>query len=251
MNALQLQKKFRPKHWLELIHQYDVNTIYLIPSKLLLLPKFMSEPNEQIRYIISGSQTMGRQEADKLLGAFPAAEITLYYGASELNYITYIKDKDMTEDRTVIGKPFAGVEITIRQEEIFINTPYHVEDISMPFSLKDRGYVDEQGLLHFLGRTDDICNVNGRKVSSVKVTNALTELPGIVEAAVLSKHVGDADVLVAFVAATASFSKQELVKLLRESLEDYELPKQFVFLKHLPRNESGKIDKLALQNWRE
>lgn len=249
--TLIVTEKFRPRHWLELIHQYDVNTIYLIPSKLLLLPKFMSEPNEQIRYIISGSQTMGRQEADKLLGAFPAAEITLYYGASELNYITYIKDKDMTEDRTVIGKPFAGVEITIRQEEIFINTPYHVEDISMPFSLKDRGYVDEQGLLHFLGRTDDICNVNGRKVSSVKVTNALTELPGIVEAAVLSKHVGDADVLVAFVAATASFSKQELVKLLRESLEDYELPKQFVFLKHLPRNESGKIDKLALQNWRE
>lgn len=249
--TLIVTEKFRPRHWLELIHQYDVNTIYLIPSKLLLLPKFMSEPNEQIRSIISGSQTMGRQEADKLLGAFPAAEITLYYGASELNYITYIKDKDMTEDRTVIGKPFAGVEITIRQEEIFINTPYHVEDISMPFSLKDRGYVDEQGLLHFLGRTDDICNVNGRKVSSVKVTNALTELPGIVEAAVLSKHVGDADVLVAFVAATASFSKQELVKLLRPSLEDYELPKQFVFLESLPRNESGKIDKLALQNWRE
>ena len=249
--TLIVTEKFRPRHWLELIHQYDVNTIYLIPSKLLLLPKFMSEPNEQIRYIISGSQTMGRQEADKLLGAFPTAEITLYYGASELNYITYIKDKDMTEDRTVIGKPFAGVEITIRQEEIFINTPYHVEDISMPFSLKDRGYVDEQGLLHFLGRTDDICNVNGRKVSSVKVTNALTELPGIVEAAVLSKHVGDADVLVAFVASTASFSKQELVKLLRPSLEDYELPKQFVFFKHLPRNESGKIDKLALQNWRE
>ena len=249
--TLIVTEKFRPRHWLELIHQYDVNTIYLIPSKLLLLPKFMSESNEQIRYVISGSQTMGRQEADKLLGAFPAAEITLYYGASELNYITYIKDKDMTEDRTVIGKPFAGVEITIQQEEIFINTPYHVEDISMPFSLKDRGYVDEQGLLHFLGRTDDICNVNGRKVSSVKVTNALTELPGIVEAAVLSKHVGDADVLVAFVASTASFSKQELVKLLRPSLEDYELPKQFVFLKHLPRNESGKIDKLALQNWRE
>lgn len=249
--TLIVTEKFRPRHWLELIRQYDVNTIYLIPSKLLLLPKFMSEPNEQIRYIISGSQTMGRQEADKLLGAFPTAEITLYYGASELNYITYIKDKDMTEDRTVIGKPFAGVEITIRQEEIFINTPYHVEDISMPFSLKDRGYVDEQGLLHFLGRTDDICNVNGRKVSSVKVTNALTELPGIVEAAVLVQHVGDADVLVAFVAATASFSKQELVKLLRPSLEDYELPKQFVFFKHLPRNESGKIDKLALQNWRE
>ena len=118
----------------------------------------------------------------------------------------------------------------------------------MPFSLKDRGYVDEQGWLHFLGRTDDISNVNGRKVSSVKVTTALTEIAGVVEAAVLAKHVGDADVLVAFVAAAVeyTYTKQELVRLLRVSLEDYELPKQFVFLKHLPRNESGKIDRLAL-----
>ena len=248
--TLIVTEKFRPRHWLQLMEQYAVNTIYLIPSKLMLLPKFMNVPNEQLRHIISGSQTMGRQEADKLLALFPKAEITLYYGASELNYITYIKDKDMTDDRTVIGQPFAGVGIIINNEEIFIDTPYHVENITLPFSLKDRGYVDERGWLHFLGRTDDICNVNGRKVSSVKVTTALTDIEGVVEAAVLSRHIADADVLVAFVASTTSFTKQELVRRLRERLEDYELPKQFIFLEQLPRNESGKIDKLALEKWK-
>ena len=248
--TLIVTEKFRPRHWLQLMEQYAVNTIYLIPSKLMLLPKFMSVPNEQLRHIISGSQTMGRQEADKLLAVFPKAEITLYYGASELNYITYIKDKDMTDDRTVIGQPFAGVGISINNEEIFIDTPYHVENITLPFSLKDRGYVDERGWLHFLGRTDDICNVNGRKVSSVKVTTALTDIEGVVEAAVLSRHIADADVLVAFVASTTSYTKQELVRRLRERLEDYELPRQFIFLEQLPRNESGKIDKLALEKWK-
>ena len=248
--TLIVTEKFRPRHWLQLMEQYAVNTIYLIPSKLMLLPKFMSVPNEQLRHIISGSQTMGRQEADKLLALFPKAEITLYYGASELNYITYIKDKDMTDDRTVIGQPFAGVGISINNEEIFIDTPYHVENITLPFSLKDRGYVDERGWLHFLGRTDDICNVNGRKVSSVKVTTALNDIEGVVEAAVLSRHIADADVLEAFVASTTSYTKQELVKRLRERLEDYELPKQFIFLEQLPRNESGKIDKLALEKWK-
>ena len=248
--TLIVTEKFRPRHWLQLMEQYAVNTIYLIPSKLMLLPKFMSVPNAQLRHIISGSQTMGRQEADKLLAVFPKAEITLYYGASELNYITYIKDKDMTDDRTVIGQPFAGVGISINNEEIFIDTPYHVENITLPFSLKDRGYVDERGWLHFLGRTDDICNVNGRKVSSVKVTTALTDIEGVVEAAVLSRHIADADVLVAFVASTTSYAKQELLRRLRERLEDYELPKQFIFLEQLPRNESGKIDKMALEKWK-
>lgn len=240
-------ERFRPRHWLQRMEAYRVNTLYLIPSKLLLLPKFMTQPNVRVRSIISGSQSMGRQEADRLLDVFPKTEITLYYGASELNYITYIKDKDMTDDRTVIGRPFAGVRINVRQEEIFIDTPYHVEGIALPFSLKDRGYVDAEDRLHFLGRTDDICSVNGRKVSTAKVAAALTELAQVEEAAVLSLHVDDADVLTAFVGAAREYSKQQLVKLLRARLEDYELPKQFIFLPSLPRNESGKIDKLALR----
>mgnify|MGYP004596233157 FL=1 len=245
--TLIVTQRFRPRHWLELMAEHGVNAIYLIPSKLLLLPKFMREPNTRVRSIISGSQSMGRVEADKLLEVFPQAEITLYYGASELNYITYIKDSEMTDDRTLIGRPFAGVQVSVVDEEIFIDTPYHVEAISLPFSLKDRGRLDAEGRLHFLGRTDDILSVNGRKVSAVKVSRALMDLPDVEEAAVLVVHVDDADVLTAFVGAVQEYSKQQLVKLLRASLEDYELPKQFIFLPELPHNESGKVDKAALK----
>ena len=245
--TLIVTQRFRPRHWLELMAEHGVNAIYLIPSKLLLLPKFMREPNTRVRSIISGSQSMGRVEADKLLEVFPEAEITLYYGASELNYITYIKDSEMTDDRTLIGRPFAGVQVSVVDEEIFIDTPYHVEAISLPFSLKDRGRLDAEGRLHFLGRTDDILSVNGRKVSAVKVSRALMDLPDVEEAAVLVVHVDDADVLTAFVGAGQEYSKQQLVKLLRADLEDYELPKQFIFLPELPHNESGKVDKAALK----
>ena len=245
--TLIVTQRFRPRHWLQLMEKYAVNTIYLIPSKLLLLPKFINDGIMRVRYIISGSQSMGAQEAKRLLQYFPQAEITLYYGASELNYITYIKSEDMTDDRTLIGRPFKGVKVSVKNEEIFIDTPYHVEGISLPFSLKDRGRLDEAGNLHFLGRTDDIVSVNGRKVSTIKVTEALTQLPDIEEAAVLSVHVDDADVLTAFLGAEREYSKQELVKLLRGVLEDYELPKQFIFVAQLPHNESGKVDKLALK----
>lgn len=245
--TLIVTQRFRPRHWLELMAEHGVNAIYLIPSKLLLLPKFMREQNTRVRSIISGSQSMGRVEADKLLEVFPEAEITLYYGASELNYITYIKDSEMTDDRTLIGRAFAGVQVSVVDEEIFIDTPYHVENITLPFSLKDRGRLDAEGRLHFLGRTDDILSVNGRKVSAVKVSRALMDLPQVEEAAVLVVHVDDADVLTAFVGAVQEYSKQQLVKLLRSGLEDYELPKQFIFLSELPHNESGKVDKAALK----
>ena len=241
-------EKFRPKHWQQLIKDHKVNGIYLIPSKLLLLAKFYQGPCEAIKFIISGSQSMGRQEADKLALAFPQADLTLYYGASELNYISYIKGESMTNDRTDIGLPFKGVQVAIANEELYITTPYHIEGITMPFSLKDRGSISQDGHLHFLGRTDDICSVNGRKISSLKVEQALGELPGVKEAAVLSIHKEDADYLVAYIAADKAYTKQELVQLLRQGfLEAYEIPHQFVFLTRLPRNESGKIDKLSLK----
>lgn len=245
--SLVATERFRPRYWQKRITECGVNCLYLIPSKLLLLPKVFTAAEPRVRSIVSGSQSMGREEADRLLKIFPKAELTLYYGASELNYITYIKNREMTADRTLIGRPFKGVGISIRGEEIFIDTPYHVEGASLPFSLKDRGCLDAEGRLHFLGRTDDICNINGRKISAVKVEQALTALADIEEAAVMGLHVQDADVLAACVGTGRHWSKPELLALLRVVLEEHELPKQFLFLPELPKNESGKLDKRRLR----
>ena len=241
-------EKFRPKNWLDLMTKYKVNTIYLIPTKLLLLPKFATLPNTQIKQIISGSQSMNKHDALKLKQIYPKTTITLYYGASELNYITYINDIDMTEDRTSVGKPFTDVKITIKNEEIFVNTPYHVEGISLPFSLKDKGYIDTNGSLHFLGRKDDICNINGLKISTSKIENALIKVFQTNELIVIPSHKNDSDTLKAFIAGEKQFTKQEVLKSLKPYLTDFEIPKQFIYLKTLPKNESGKIDKLKLQS---
>ncbi len=245
--TLVVTERFRPKHWLELLDRWQVNALYLIPSKLMLLPKLMRQPNFLVRTIVSGSQSVGRQEADRLLACFPRAELTLYYGASELNYITYIRGEEMTEDQTLVGRPFEGVRLSIKHEEIFIDTPYHVEGVSLPYSLKDRGRIDEQGRLHFLGRTDDICNVNGIKVSCKRIASALERLPAVEQAVVLGRHEADADVLTAYLVTQRKYGKQELLSLLRHSLESYEMPKRFVLLAELPLNESGKPDLCRLR----
>lgn len=63
---------------------------------------------------------MGLPEAERLKTFFPEAEITLYYWASEVNYITYIKGRYMTRDRTIIGRSSPGVAISVKGEEIFV-----------------------------------------------------------------------------------------------------------------------------------
>lgn len=80
---------------------------------------------------------------------------------------------------------------------------------------------------------------------------ALMALKEIVEAKCLVFHKEDADVLVAFVGAEGKIGRMELVERLRAAeLTDYEIPKQFIFMTSLPKNESGKIDKKALQEYK-
>lgn len=240
--------KFAPKKWLAMINEYKVNAIYMIPSKLMVLIKAATAQNHNVHHIISGSQSMGRRKAAELKHIFPNTDITLYYGASELNYITYIKDADMTDDETLIGKPFRGVHISIDHGEILVSTPYGIENIKMPFSLKDKGYIDENGNLHFQGRSDDIVNVNGIKISAYKVERAIMRLLPCREAAVLALHHGGTDLLAAFAVLNEGrpIARADLLKALRQELIDYEIPKKFIYLNELPKNESGKIDRFAL-----
>lgn len=242
------ENEFRPSDWAQRIREQRANGIYLIPSKLLLLPRLMKHPNDQIGTIISGSQSFGKSDAEVLKAIFPKAEIILYYGATELNYITYITDDMMTEQRNLIGKPFPKVDVSIRGEEIFVSTAYCVEGISCPYTLSDRGAMDASGNLYFLGRSDDILLHRGHKVSAMKVENLLEGIAGVEEAAVCmaeSSHWKEAQI-VAYLIAN-SLTEQEVLAILRDRLQRYELPKRIFFVDALPKNASGKVDKMQLR----
>lgn len=127
-------------------------------------------PLNCVKSIIAGSQGFDKNDLDAVKAVLPNAEMTLYYGASELNYITYIKDSEMTGDRTLIGRPFKGVGVSVRDGEIYIDTKFHGCRRKMPGQrLATAGSIDENGMLHFLGRRDDMYNINGIKVSGLKV----------------------------------------------------------------------------------
>lgn len=238
---------FLPGRWEERIGMEDVNCIYLIPSKLMLLPKVLKKENPAVRMILSGSQSLGKADAAKLKKVFPNTRILLYYGASELNYITYVTDEFMSDDRNLIGKPFPGVDVCIREEELYVTTDYHVENVECPYSLSDKGRQDGDGNFYFLGRKDDMMNVRGRKISSLKIENKLEELSEVREAAVvLEGQNGKDGRIAAFVVPETGYLENVVYEKLRDSLEHYEMPRRIYTVEGLPKNESGKVDKKKL-----
>ena len=70
------------------------NGIYLIPSKLLMLPRVFKGVNANIRTIISGSQSLGRKDAEVLKKIFPNTEITLRCERAELYHVCEVRGHD-------------------------------------------------------------------------------------------------------------------------------------------------------------
>lgn len=245
------EEQFDPRLWLREISRYGADVIYLIPAKLRVLKQAcekMDYENQKVKMLISGSQCLGGSEAVEYTKLFSNAELILYYGASELNYITYVHGSEMTEDKTLIGTPFPGVEVRVERGKILVSTDYGVLGTEKDTFVGDYGHFDHKGLLYFDGRRDDICNINGLKVSAVRVENTLSLLDNVEEAAVKVTEYRGRNILAAWVVIKPGFAEdaERIKKELGKKLTHAEIPKHVVFAESLPKNESGKVLKRKL-----
>ena len=110
--------------------------------------------------------------------------------------------------------------------------------------------MDKDGYLYFVGRKDDMIKTRGERVSPREIENALCGLNGVAEAAVIP--VPDAvlgSAIKAFVVPQKdrALQEREIILHCRSVLEDFAVPRFIEIRDSLPKNESGKIDKLVLR----
>lgn len=235
------------KSWIKTIKQYNISNIYLIPTKLQLLVKHLKEPIHKIVSIFTGSQLLFEDTAKNLKKYMPESEIILYYGASELNYITYLCYEELIEKPLSVGRAFPGIDVYIREGKIFVNTEYAVYNSTKPYSVNDVGYFDDDGYLIFEGRNDDIVNIGGFKVSSTKIENEVKKIPQIEDAVVLpySDSIRGKQIVL-FVTTIDKITRKDLLIKMRNNLMKNEIPRRIIFLNSFPYTSSEKIDRLAL-----
>lgn len=118
----------------------------------------------------------------------------------------------------------------------------------------DGGYFDEDGYLFVMGRTDDVINVAGHRLSTGEMEEVLGSHPAVAECAVI----GAQDALkgqlpLGMVIPRADFEgdtttlEQELVALVRERIGPVACFKQVLVVERLPKTRSGKILRRALR----
>ena len=231
-----------PKTWMKDITSYGTTHVYMIPSKLLALCR-VKDKAASVSYVLTGSQLMTHTLLSSLETHFPNSQTILYYGASEMSYVSYIEGNDIKKRPDSVGRPFPGVSISIQEGEIQVKTPYGVQGAKEPMTCHDLGSIDEEGFLHFLGRKEDVYHIKGNHVSKQKVLSHLLMLPGIEEAEMVSckKENGD-DLLVAFLVGKKKLTHPEILHLLEGKLQSWELPTRILWLSKIPRTSTGKTD---------
>ena len=245
--TLAVSEIFSCRQWLEMIEQHRVNVLYLVPAKLKALTRYLQKEYPFVKMILAGSQLLGAKTSEKLKKFFPASEIILYYGASELDYITWLSYEEVLRFPDSVGKPVPGVKVWVEDGLIYIDTPYHVEGLEQPCTLHDTGYFNEEGYLIFNGREGDVINKGGFKISCTKLENVLCGLPEVLQAVVLPyTNAGRGQEAAAFVICDGEISRQELRQHLKQQLMQQEMPKRILFLKEIPLNSRGKTDKKRL-----
>lgn len=245
-------RKFDPRYWAKCIDENYVNYIYLIPVKMMALVKSYSKAvgqadnicNAAIKHYITGSQSFGTEEAARVKRIFPECDMLVYYGASEINYITYLTDREFTEDSRLVGRPFPEVDVSIEDDVFVVDNSFGVIGAPRPYKTNDLGFEDEEGRFYFLGRADDIIVVNGRKLSAYKIEEALRKYLGVKNVAVKSVKNGDDESIWAYYESETEKTDESYVNIrqsLADVLEACEIPKHFVRVDSLQKTESGKV----------
>src|SRR5690606_10356228 len=116
-----------------------------------------------------------------------------------------------------------------------------------PFRTADLAELDEHGRFLHLGRADGVVKVGGKRVSLPALEEALRGVPGVSDAAVVSVDAGPgrgAQILAALVASAVTVG--DVRSALLERFDPSVLPRRFVFVDALPREENGKLTRAGL-----
>ena len=243
-------RSMRPIRWIQLINKYHVDHIYALPTKLRLLVRHCKSKLDSISYIIGGSQVLDRQLMEQLELICPNMEFILYYGASELNYITYCTGKEWLDREGTVGRPFPTVKIAEQNSVIYVTTKHHIEGIPDTYTVNDCGYIDSDGYLMFHGRRGDVINKGGYKISIPEMELYLQSLQGVSEVAVITinDEIRGED-FIAYMVLEDNAELSKIVECIHHERPSVEWPKAILEIPMVPLTECSKVDKRKLKEW--
>jgi acetyl-CoA synthetase len=153
-----------------------------------------------------------------------------------------------------LTRPWPGMLRTLyKEEDRFIET-YWSKFGSETYTVGDAARRDEDGYFWIIGRTDDVLNVSGHRMSTAEIESAIVSYAQVAEAAVIGQADEDTGQSVtAFVTLEGGREgDDEMISDIREHVAKrigkLARPKRIIWADDLPKTRSGKIMRRLLRD---
>jgi long-chain acyl-CoA synthetase len=256
-----LMRKFEAHEAARLIREHHITSVMLNPTTLAMLldPAIDAADLATLRYIRSGAAPLSPDLAAAVEARFGVIVMQAYGQTETGGEVIGWSPADHREfadtKRGSVGRPHAGIEPRI------VAAGADPEGGGLPVGASgelwlrgvrgragwhrtgDLARIDEDRFVWIEGRADDVIICGGFNIAPLAVEQVLARHPGVAEAAVVGvpdQRLGQVPVAVV-VARDDPPTEDELTGWCREHLEPYQVPRRYVYVDALPRNEVGKV----------
>ena len=248
--SVNLVSTFEAKLVLDTIIKYPVTIISLVPTmlkRILDLERGLKEL-KSLRWILLGGGPSPEYLLD--LSIREKLNIVKVYGMSETCSGTVgLKLLDEPHKKLYAGRPFSGVKIWTENDELHISGPMVMKgyvgevETNGTHTSHDLGRVDDDNLIFLDIRRKDLIVTGGENVNPLEVEKALLNIDGITDAAVVGVEDAEwGERVQAFVVSEFQISNFNFRNPLKGKISDFKIPKEFIQVPSIPRNELGKIE---------
>ena len=238
---------------------------FQVPAALRLLMSLANDRlaacADRIDFIETGAAPLAQADMEHLCRLLPHSRLYNTYASTETGIVcTHDYNADLCQ-AGCLGRPMKHSHVSITPEGTvacqgetlmtgYVGNPEGTASVLRDGTLytNDRGRLDADGRLHLFGRTDDLINVGGFKVSPTEVEEAALSLPGVrdcVCVGVPHPVTGHQLKLLVVLDKGVPLDKKSLARQLHAHLEAYKVPLQYEEVEAVRRTFNGKIDRKA------
>ncbi|MDQ3978919.1 MAG: AMP-binding protein [Actinomycetota bacterium] len=266
-----------PRDFVRLMGERRITYLMVVPSLwplLLRTPEFRWPDLAHVQIGAFGGSPVPISTVAALRERMPQLRLYDAYGLTETHSpATILLDAEFRRKPGSVGKPLPCADVRIVDDdgrdvpvgdagELWIRGPmvtpgYYGDPEATEAAITggwlhtgDLAKVDEEGYVYILDRKKDMITRGGFKVYSVEVEYLLVSHPDIAEAAVFGVPDPLAfEAVAAYVvpAAGRRVEPEDVQAWVNDRMADYAVPRFVRVVERIPRNRTGKVDKVGLR----
>ena len=165
-----------------------------------------------------------------------------------------LSEQNVAEDELLVINSWEGIFKAVISDK---PTNYFTKEGF--YRLHDVGYIDAKGNLFIGGRSDDVINVAGHRISTSEIEHVLLSFENILESCAIG--IPDSTFgkrIILFISTIDKEINKDLNKFkiavinrIKNELSDYHIPSKIFIFRNLPKTKSGKIMRRIMRNLAE